>query len=88
MASRPVPDEHLIHVINVYNKTGSARATGFQLNIPRSTIRQQLGKAKEFFPHLFDQKHQQLEPTEWVVPPIYSPEKDIKTVLVGGDAHI
>jgi len=88
MASRPVPDEHLIHVINVYNKTGSARATGFQLNIPRSTIRQQLAKAKEFFPHLFDQKHPQLEPTEWVIPPIYVPEKDIKTVLVGGDAHI
>ena len=83
-----ISEEKLIYFINEYNKTHSIRATAFKLGISRSTLQGHYKKALEVFPHLFKEKQPQIELDTWVLPPVYAPEADIKTVLIGGDAHI
>jgi len=83
---RFTPDEVMAHTIKIYNETKSIRGTAFVMNLPRQTVQSRLKIAKDTYPELFEEKKTEIQ--NWAVPAIHYPETDIKSILIGGDAHI
>ena len=93
-------EEYLLNLIQTFNSTKNASATARALQINRSTLQTQLLVAAERFPDYIDLKSGRPKnatdakgkdvvlPRKWAVPQVYIPEKPVRKVLVGGDAHL
>jgi Calcineurin-like phosphoesterase len=87
--------EYLLHCIKVWKEQGSISAAARTLHMPRQTFQYYVLKARQTFPdqvpsiaNWYKQPKKDLNDMSWTVPKVLIPDDDIKTVLVGGDAHI
>jgi hypothetical protein len=95
----PHSDEYLLNIIHLYNTVKTVAATARHLNLPRTTVQTQLQVAQRHFPKLIDLTYDPHKPKSssqllkfpafpnWTIPKLYVPEGEIKTVIIGGDAH-
>ena len=91
MAAHPMSDELLLETIRLWKEVGSIAHAARRLKISRTTFQGRLQRAKTRFPELITEEDRLAYNnfrSAWAYPDFYSPEGDIRTVLIGGDAHI
>lgn len=91
-------EEYLLHILKIFNSCKNVSALARHLNLPRTTAQTQLRAAELKFPglvqkqpvpnHFGNQKvtvEQHIQ--QWSVPQVYIPVRNVRTVIIGGDAH-
>lgn len=87
--------EYLLHCIKVWKEQGSIAGAARALGIPRQTFQYHVLKARQTFPEKvpaiaewYKQPTKNLKEMSWTIPQVLMLDDNIKTVLIGGDAHI
>jgi len=89
MTFAPLSKELMLETIRQWNAAGSISSAARLAQIPRTTFQNRFHQAEQQFPDLIKtpKKHDgTFQP--WTYPNTIIPETEIKTVLIGGDAHI
>jgi len=90
MATKPMSDELMLETIRIWKASGSIANAARRTKISVNTFQSRLAKAKTKFPELITEEDTlaYLNRIKWAYPDMHTPEGDIQTVLIGGDAHV
>jgi len=88
----PLSDELLLETLRIWKAYGSVERAAKSLNLQRTTFQTRLRKAQFKFPDHYNEddvnRHFIRDKNGWTYQDHHIPTEEIKTVLIGGDAHI